>query len=76
MKAFGYQNPEGRLFRITDYKLDKQSQAPFMAAVRYGNGKVIGIGSWKIFLNDLIQAYPEGNNKLLQNSIAWLANDS
>jgi hypothetical protein len=76
MTAFGFQNPEGRLRRITDYKLDKRSQAPFMAAMRYGSGKVIGVGSWKVFLNDLVQAYPEGNNKLLQNSIAWLASES
>jgi hypothetical protein len=76
MNAFGPQNPEGRLLRANKYELYKRDNAPFMAAVRYGDGIVIGIGSWKIFLNDLIRAYPSGNLKLLQNSIVWLINNS
>lgn len=69
----GYANSSGRLLQIRDYVLDKQTQIPFMSGVSYGDGKIVGIGSWKVFLNDLVSACPDGNGKLFLNIMNWLA---
>jgi len=72
LNARGHKNPQGRLIQLTDYVLNKYSQAPFLVALRYGSGRVVGIGTWKIFINELISAGFD-NFKLFQNVIAWLA---
>lgn len=72
MKARGEKNEEGRLFRIREYYKDKQEQAPFLVASKHGKGKVVGIGSWKIFLNHFIEDEEIDNRRLFLNIIEWL----
>ena len=74
--AIGHKDPQsGRLLQITDYVPGKDAPAEFMVAFRHGRGKVVAIGTWKIFLNDLVASYPDGNGKLFQNIIDWLGAD-
>ncbi len=71
LHALGHKNPEGRLIQLTDYILDKHATVPFMVALKYGAGRVVGIGTWKIFLNELVSSGHD-NKKLFQNIISWL----
>jgi hypothetical protein len=73
LHAKGFKDPEtGRMVRLTDYVLDGHHKAPFMAALRFGKGRVIGIGSWKIFLNEFIDNKSFSNARLLRNCVRWL----
>jgi hypothetical protein len=72
LHATGIKNRAGRLARIEEYVLNGRAPAQFMVAFRYEAGKVIGIGTWKVFLNQLVSSYPEGNRKLFHNIIDWL----
>lgn len=69
--ACGHKNPEGRLVQLTDYPLDKYACVPFLVALRYGTGRVVGIGSWKVFINELVNA-DNDNLRLWRNIVAWL----
>lgn len=76
LHARGHKNPEGRLVQLTDYVLDKHDSAPILVALRYGGGQVVGIGSWKVFVNELVEDSRNDNLRLFQNLISWLAQDS
>jgi hypothetical protein len=72
----GFKDPEtGRIVRPTDYILDKRGPGAFLAALRYGKGRVVGIGSWKVFLNEFLENESLDNSKLLHNCITWLKSE-
>jgi TIR domain len=68
----GFKDSFGTLVRVEKYVLDALAPAQFMVAVEYGKGKVVGIGTWKVFLNAFVTAHPNGNCKLFHNVIDWL----
>lgn len=72
MKAIGPKNKFGKILQIQDYLLDKQSPANFMVGLQHGKGRVLAIGSWKIFLNEFVQNEMLDNRSLFLNSISWL----
>ncbi len=73
LHAVGYEGSSGRLLRIERYVLDKRGPAPFMVAIRHRAGKVVGVGTWKAFLNDLIVGSDDNQNDILfRNIIGWL----
>ncbi len=74
MHAKGRKSPDGRLVQLTDYILDKHDKANHMIALKHGKGRVIGIGSWKIFLNEMVEDSSLHNKRLFVNSFAWLKN--
>lgn len=70
MGARGYKNSEGRILSATDYPIERQAPASFMVALKHDAGRVVGIGTWKIFLNDVnVPMYD--NMRLLHNIIDW-----
>ena len=71
MQAEGYKDDSGRILWIVNYPPPRRGQAPFMVALRHGKGRIVGIGSWKIFLNELT-APPHDNMRLFLNIIDWL----
>lgn len=71
----GYRNPEGRLVQLTDYVLDKHASALILVALRYGAGTVVGIGSWKVFVNELVEDKSCDNMRLFRNLVSWLSYD-
>ena len=73
MHARGLSNPQGRLYFLTDYVLDKHDSAPILVALRYGAGRVVGVGSWKMFINDLVKDKDCDNMMLFRNVISWLS---
>ena len=73
MKANGLKEPDGKIKRIDDYYEDKFQSANFLTALNYGRGKVVGIGSWKIFLSAFINDETLDNKKLFRNILEWLA---
>jgi TIR domain len=75
LHARGYKNPEGRLVQLTDYVLDKHASASILVALRYGAGRVVGIGSWKLFVNELVEDKHNDNLRLFRNLISWLSRD-
>ncbi|MCA9734993.1 MAG: hypothetical protein H6696_14745 [Deferribacteres bacterium] len=73
MEAKGRQNPEGRLVQLTDYVPIKNDNAKYFVAFRYGAGRVIAVGSWKIWLNVFMQNTEFHNRILFDNTISWLS---
>lgn len=76
MKAIGPKNEFGKILQIQDYVLDKRAPACFMVGLQHGAGRILAIGSWKIFLNEFIHNEPFDNRILFQNAISWLACNS
>jgi len=77
LRGRGYKNPEGRWIQLTEYVLDKHASAPILVEVRYGAGRVVGIGSWKLFVNELVEDQHYDNMRLFRNLVSWLSqNDS
>jgi hypothetical protein len=74
MKARGHSNSEGRLLQLLEYYKDKLDKHPFLLAKKYGDGKVVGIGTWKVFLNAFINDKELNNDRLFKNCIGWLFN--
>ncbi len=73
MHAKGFKEPStGRLRQLTDYKRDKYDRVVFAVALTYGAGKIVGVGTWKFFLNTFVKAYPNGNGRFFYNIIKWL----
>lgn len=73
MKAKGFKDESGRLVQIRDYYVDKHIAPQYMVALKHGLGKIIGIGSWKMFLNEFVDDPSLDNKKLFKNIIDWLA---
>ncbi len=73
MKATGQKNEIGKILQIEDYVIDKRATARFLVGLQYGAGRVLAIGSWKIFLNDFIHNETLDNGRLLSNAVSWLA---
>ena len=74
MHARGRKNPKtGKFYKLTGYVLDKHDSAPILVALRYGAGRVVGVGSWKMFVNDLVQEEDNDNMMLFRNVISWLS---
>jgi hypothetical protein len=76
MRAVGHKNADGKIVQIRDYVLDQKSPAPFLIAKKHGNGKVVGIGSWKVFINDFTTDNNLHNGQLFKNVIEWLGDDT
>ena len=76
LRARGHKSPEGRLVQLTDYVLDNHASAPILVALRYGGGRVVGIGSWKVFVNELVEDKHNDNLRLYRNMISWLAHEA
>jgi hypothetical protein len=72
MHAVGRRDSSGRLYRIDKYLTDRHDSASFMAAVKHGDGKVVAVGSWKVFLNSFTKKEQFGNKRLFVNTIKWL----
>jgi hypothetical protein len=73
LNATGRENPGGGLLQLTGYVRDKYASAPIFVALRYGAGRVVGIGSWKLFINELVEDKRNNNMKLFRNLIEWLS---
>ena len=72
VEAFGPKDPEGKILYIEGWKLLAHTQPCFMLAMMSGAGRVVGIGSWKIFLNRFVDNPQLGNKQLFENCIRWL----
>lgn len=72
MKARGLKE-EGRIRRIDDYYKDKSGYPNFLIASKHGNGKVVGVGTWKLFLNNFMKDKDLDNQQLFKNIINWLS---
>lgn len=72
MKAIGPKDESGKILQIQDYVLDKRAQVCFMVGTSHGKGRVVAIGSWKIFLNEFTEAPALDNGRLFLNAISWL----
>ena len=69
--AVGIKDRLRRLARIERYVLDQCATAQIMVAIRHGAGRVVAIGTWKAFLDEIVDG--QGQNKeLFSNSISWL----
>lgn len=66
---------ENRLVQLDSYVLDKFDSAPVLVALPYGAGKVVGIGSWKMLVNELVEDELSENMRLFRNLIRWLSHD-
>jgi hypothetical protein len=76
MRATGRKDDTGRMYRIEKYHIDKKSKANVMLAVKYGSGRVIGIGSRKVFENECLDDQGTHNRRLLHNCAEWLLRQS
>jgi len=76
LHARGHKDPEGRLRQLTDYVLNRHASAPILVALRYGAGRVVGVGSWKLFVNELVEDNHNDNMRLFQNMISWLSRNN
>ena len=72
MHALGPKNPSGKLLYIDRYVLNKNDKPSFLIARKYGQGRIVGIGSVKMFSNEFIQDSRLGNKQLFLNIIKWL----
>lgn len=76
LHAQGHKDPtSGRLRNVTDYILERHGAAPFLVASEHGRGRVLAIGSWKVFMNEFLEDDSLGNRTLLHNSINWLSGE-
>jgi TIR domain len=74
LHAKGYKDPSsGRLVRLTDYVPDHRAPAAILMALQAGRGRVVAVGSWKVFLNEFVNDKTFGNATLLYNTLSWLA---
>jgi hypothetical protein len=73
MEAKGRQNPDGRLVQLTDYIPVKNDNAKYVVAFRYGAGRVIAVGTWKIWLDVFVQNKELHNMILFDNAMNWLS---
>jgi hypothetical protein len=71
MRGKGHKDSTGRLIQLTEYIPDRRSPATFLIAKKYGAGRIVAIGSWKVFLNEFVTHYPD-NLRLFNNIIGWL----
>ena len=71
VEALGPKDPEGKILYIEGWKLLAHTQPCFMLAMSRA-GRVVGIGSWKIFLNRFVDNPQLGNKQLFENCIRWL----
>ncbi|HYL64034.1 MAG TPA: TIR domain-containing protein [Candidatus Methylomirabilis sp.] len=74
LHALSWENPQGGRLKLMDYVLDKRERALFLVAFRHGMGRVVGVGTWKAFLNELVNA-DNDNLSLWRNIVAWLGED-
>jgi hypothetical protein len=72
LHAVGIKDSSRRLARIERYVLDQCAPVQFMVAVKHGAGKVVAIGTWKIFLNELVDSVDNSNGILFGNIVEWL----
>lgn len=72
LHAVGIKDNSRRLARIDRYVLDHCAPGQFMVAVKYGAGKVVAIGTWKMFLNELVKSDDNRNGILFGNIVDWL----
>ena len=74
MNANGRREQESnRLMLIDDYVVQTRGHLPFLVALRAGLGRVVALGSWKIFLNDFVDDPQLDNKRLFRNCIRWLS---
>jgi Effector-associated domain 8 len=72
VEALGPKDSDGKILYIDGWSLLAHTHPCFMLAIRSGAGRVIGIGSWKIFLNRFVDDRQIGNRQLFENCIRWL----
>jgi hypothetical protein len=72
LHAVGIKDTSRRLAFINRYVLDQRAPIQFMVAVKHGAGKVVAIGTWKVFLNELLDRQDHRNNILFGNIVDWL----
>ena len=72
MRAVGPKGKGGSILQIQEYVVERKGPATFMAAQLYGNGRVVAIGSWKMFLNELVEDPMLDNARLFGNIVEWL----
>ncbi|MFH1277320.1 MAG: toll/interleukin-1 receptor domain-containing protein [Candidatus Eisenbacteria bacterium] len=75
MTARGLKDPQsGKIERLDQYIKDKAAYATICAARTFGAGKIVVVGSWKVFHNDLIG---QGDNtQLLRNILRWFGSNN
>jgi hypothetical protein len=64
---------ENRIMHLDGYVLDRHASAHILVAFPYGAGRVVGIGSWKMFINELVEDKQSENLRLFRNLITWLS---
>jgi hypothetical protein len=68
MRPLGHIQPDGSRPNIESWTIDRQGSAALFIARRWGQGKVVAVGSWKL----CTLAYGD-NAKFLANTLNWLA---
>ena len=72
LHATGRKDASRRLARIESYVLDQIAPASYMVAIRHGKGRVVALGTWKVFLDELAEYPGTQNTVLFKNVVKWL----
>ena len=67
VEAVGRPDEDGYLSPIHEYVPTARTDATVLAAWRYGQGRVVASGTWKLFALD-----QRDNIRLVENTTAWL----
>lgn len=61
----------GHIIQIQRYDIHRGAET-FLIAFRVGKGRVVAVGSWKIFQNEYVEDETVDNRTLLNNAVRWL----
>ena len=64
-------NPE-KFNIVYTYEVQELRPAPFFVATKYGNGRVVACGSWRMFVEDYMMDDSVDNARLFRNCVEWL----
>ena len=71
MRAEGQKDPAGQMPVIAQWVLDRTQSLPLLVVCRYGKGRVVATGTWKLCTLDW------GNNlRLVENIVDWLVREA
>jgi hypothetical protein len=62
----------GKYWRSAAYVVTTRKERPLIVKRIHRHGKVIAIGTWKVFCDDFVGDTTLGNRQLFQNIMDWL----
>jgi hypothetical protein len=71
LRPLGHIQPDGSRPNIEEWVVERRGAVPVLIARKWGRGRVVAAGSWKLFTI----AYGD-NARLLKNVFAWLSSSS